>query len=297
MDTKKIKELRELTQAGILDAKKALDATNNDIEKAIIWLKENGLIKAAKKSNRVAAEGIILAKADKNHGVILEINSETDFVAHNKDFLKLSHDIADALLAHRPASLDAAHEIKLTNGHTVREALINKTATLGEKIVLRRFHLIKKMPGHEITHYNHANHRIAVLLNFKGKIQGTPAYNVAMHVAAMAPQYISEKQIPEDIRHQELSIIEANLKEDPKMATKPATVLAGIVRGKLSKQLAEMNLLDQPFALDEKVKVGAFLNQHNSELIHMIRYEVGEGIEKIVPDFASEVAAQIKESN
>lgn len=293
MDAKLIKSLREMTQAGMMDCKKALDATNDNLDEAVIWLRENGLVKAAKKLDRVAAEGIILAKENDKHGVILEVNSETDFAAKNQAFVNLVNEIADTLLEHRPNSIEAALDTKIANGSTIREAQTAATATIGEKIELRRFNIIEKSSNKHVGLYNHANKRISVLLDFEGAINSEDAYNVAMHVAAMSPQYISMNDIPEELKTQELNIIRATAAEDPKLQAKPANVLEGILKGKLSKRLAEISLLDQTYVLDEKFKVGDFLKHKNVVLKEMVRYEVGEGIEKAVSDFASEVAAQL----
>ncbi|PPE05289.1 translation elongation factor Ts [Williamsoniiplasma lucivorax] len=297
IDVNKIKELREITQAGMMDAKKALEETNNDIDAAIIWLRENGLAKAAKKSDRVAAEGVTLAKQNDKYAIILEVNSETDFVAKNKDFLALIDEIADALLAANVQTVEEAHGIETVKGITIKEALIHATATIGEKIELRRFELIELKPNHTAAFYNHANSRISVLLDFEGNLDNNDAYNVAMHVAAMAPKYRSINEIPVEFKEAELHVISENAKEDPKLQGKPENVLTGILQGKLSKRLADVNLLDQQFVIDEKFKVGEFLKSKNVSLKTMIRYEVGEGIEKIVTDFASEVAAQLNGGN
>ncbi|AVP49286.1 translation elongation factor Ts [Williamsoniiplasma luminosum] len=297
IDVKKIKELRDITQAGMMDAKNALEATNNDIDEAIIWLRENGLAKAAKKSDRVAAEGVTIAKQNDKYAIILEVNSETDFVAKNKDFLALIDDIADALLQANVNTVEQAHEIKIAKGMSIKEALIHATATIGEKIELRRFELIEIKPNHTISFYNHANSRVSVLLDFEGKMDSADAYNVAMHVAAMAPKYRTINEVPVEFKDAELHIISENAKEDPKLQGKPEKVLHGILQGKLSKRLADINLADQQFVIDEKFKVGEFLKAKNVSLKEMVRYEVGEGIEKIVADFASEVAAQLNGGN
>ncbi|ATZ16546.1 elongation factor Ts [Entomoplasma freundtii] len=293
MDAKLIKTLREMTQAGMMDCKKALDATNDNLDDAVIWLRENGLVKAAKKVDRVAAEGITLAKDNAHYGIIVEVNSETDFAAKNQAFVKLVDEIADTILKHTPKTIEEALNSKMADGQTIREAQVAATATIGEKIELRRFNLIKKLPNNHISFYNHANKRISVLLDFEGPISNDDAYNVAMHVAAMGPQYIAMNDIPEELKNQELSIIRATAAEDPKLQAKPANVLEGILKGKLSKRLSEISLLDQTYVLDEKFKVGDFLKAKNVTLKEMIRYEVGEGIEKVSTDFASEVAAQL----
>ncbi|EXU60591.1 translation elongation factor Ts [Mycoplasma mycoides] len=293
VDAKLIKELREITQAGMMDCKKALEASDNNIDNAIVWLRENGLAKAAKKTDRVAAEGIVLAKENDQKIVILEVNSETDFVAKNDKFLSLVDEIANALLNSNASSLEEGLQVKTNSGLTIEQSLISATATIGEKIALRRFELVNKTEGSSVI-YNHANKRVSTLLVFDNKLDSTDAYNVAMHVAAMAPKYINMDQIPEDFKNSEMHIIKEQAKDDAKLQAKPANVLENILKGKLSKRLAEVSLLDQLFVIDESFKVGDFLKSKHVSLVKMIRYEVGEGIEKVVTNFADEVAAQLK---
>ncbi|CBW54298.1 translation elongation factor Ts [Mycoplasma mycoides] len=293
VDAKLIKELREITQAGMMDCKKALEASDNNIDNAIVWLRENGLAKAAKKTDRVAAEGIVLAKENDQKIVILEVNSETDFVAKNEKFLSLVDEIANALLNSNASSLEEGLQVKTNSGLTIEQSLISATATIGEKIALRRFELVNKTEGSSVI-YNHANKRVSTLLVFDNKLDSTDAYNVAMHVAAMAPKYINMDQIPEDFKNAEMHIIKEQAKDDAKLQAKPANVLENILKGKLSKRLAEVSLLDQLFVIDESFKVGDFLKSKHVSLVKMIRYEVGEGIEKVVTNFADEVAAQLK---
>ncbi|MCK8461706.1 translation elongation factor Ts [Mycoplasma capricolum] len=293
VDAKLIKELREITQAGMMDCKKALEASDNNIDNAIVWLRENGLAKAAKKTDRVAAEGIVLAKENDQKIVILEVNSETDFVAKNEKFLSLVDEIANALLSSNASSLEEGLQVKTNSGLTIEQSLISATATIGEKIALRRFELVNKTSGSSVI-YNHANKRVSTLLVFDNKLDSTDAYNVAMHVAAMAPKYINMDQIPDDFKNAEMHIIKEQAKDDAKLQAKPANVLENILKGKLSKRLAEVSLLDQLFVIDESFKVGDFLKSKHVSLVKMIRYEVGEGIEKVVTNFADEVAAQLK---
>ncbi|AJK51420.1 elongation factor Ts [Mycoplasma capricolum subsp. capripneumoniae] len=293
VDAKLIKELREITQAGMMDCKKALEASDNNIDNAIVWLRENGLAKVAKKTDRVAAEGIVLAKENDQKIVILEVNSETDFVAKNEKFLSLVDEIANALLSSNTSSLEEGLQVKTNSGLTIEQSLISATATIGEKIALRRFELVNKTSGSSVI-YNHANKRVSTLLVFDNKLDSTDAYNVAMHVAAMAPKYINMDQIPDDFKNAEMHIIKEQAKDDAKLQAKPANVLENILKGKLLKRLAEVSLLDQLFVIDESFKVGDFLKSKHVSLVKMIRYEVGEGIEKVVTNFADEVAAQLK---
>ncbi|QIN43723.1 elongation factor Ts [Mycoplasma capricolum subsp. capripneumoniae] len=293
VDAKLIKELREITQAGMMDCKKALEASDNNIDNAIVWLRENGLAKVAKKTDRVAAEGIVLAKENDQKIVILEVNSETDFVAKNEKFLSLVDEIANALLSSNTSSLEEGLQVKTNSGLTIEQSLISATATIGEKIALRRFELVNKTSGSSVI-YNHANKRVSTLLVFDNKLDSTDAYNVAMHVAAMAPKYINMDQIPDDFKNAEMHIIKEQAKDDAKLQAKPTNVLENILKGKLLKRLAEVSLLDQLFVIDESFKVGDFLKSKHVSLVKMIRYEVGEGIEKVVTNFADEVAAQLK---
>ncbi|PPE04663.1 elongation factor Ts [Entomoplasma ellychniae] len=293
VNAQQIKELREITQAGMMDCKKALEATNGVIDDAIVWLRENGLAKAAKKSDRIAAEGVSLAKENDKNLVIIEVNSETDFVAQNEKFINLINQVADTILTSNAKTLEEALNTKTKSGETVKEVLINATATIGEKIELRRFSLIEKQSGYSTTLYNHSNKRVSVALKFKGELDSNDAYSVAMHVAAMSPQYINQDEIPTSFKEAEFSIIKAEAKDDEKLKSKPANILENILKGKLSKRLSEISLVDQQYVVDESFKVGDFLKSKHVEIIDMVRYEVGEGIEKVVSDFASEVAAQL----
>ncbi|QEH61589.1 elongation factor Ts [Spiroplasma chinense] len=282
-----IKELREMTSAGMMDCKKALEATDGNIEEAVVWLRENGLSKAAKKADRVAAEGVSFAKSNGKRGIVFEVNSETDFVSKNEKFMNLIQQIGDALLNSTVSTLEEALEVKLASGETVKEACITATATIGEKIELRR---IAAVEGDTIAVYNHANSRISVLLQFEGEIAQEDAYNVCMHVAAMAPKYLSKDDVPQEFKDAEMHII----KETTDLTGKPENIAEGILKGKLSKKLAEVTLLEQGFVMDEKQSVGKFVESKKSVLKQMFRFEVGEGIEKVETDFAAEVAAQLK---
>lgn len=282
-----IKELREMTSAGMMDCKKALEATDGNIDEAVVWLRENGLAKAAKKADRVAAEGVAFAKSNGKKGIIFEINSETDFVSKNEKFMTLVSEIGDALLASSAQTLEEALKVKLKSGETVEEACINATATIGEKIQVRRFNVVE---GDVLAVYNHANSRISVLLKFEGNIAADDAYNLSMHVAAMAPKYLSKDEVPDEFKETEMHII----RETTDLTGKPENIAEGILQGKLSKRLAEVTLLEQGFVMDEKLKVGDFVKKQGANLVVMHRFEVGEGIEKVVTDFAAEVAAQLK---
>ncbi|AHB36116.1 translation elongation factor Ts [Spiroplasma apis] len=282
-----IKELRQITSAGMMDCKKALEATNGVIDDAIVWLRENGLAKAAKKADRIAAEGVAFAKTNGSRAIIFEVNSETDFVSKNEKFMSLINQIGDALLNSNVTTHEEALEVKLVSGQTIKEACIEATATIGEKIELRRLSVAE---GGTLSIYNHANNRISVLLQFEGDISADDAYNICMHTAAMAPRYLAKEDVPQEFKDSEMHII----KETTDLTGKPENIAEGILNGKLSKKLAEVTLLEQSFVMDEKQSVGKFISSKGATLKQMFRFEVGEGIEKVTTDFAAEVAAQLK---
>ncbi|AGR40930.1 translation elongation factor Ts [Spiroplasma taiwanense] len=282
-----IKELREITSAGMMDCKKALETTEGNIDEAIVWLRENGLAKAAKKADRVAAEGVAFAKANDKKAIIFEVNSETDFVSKNDKFMSLIEDISNSLLNSNASTLEEALNVKLSTNQSIAEACVEATATIGEKIELRR---METTENGVLSIYNHANKRIAVLLKFDGSISNEDAYNICMHVAAMAPKYLSSDEVPQEFKDQEMHII----KETTDLSDKPANVAENILKGKLNKRIAEVTLLEQLFVIDDKQTVGNFIKSKNSTLVKMFRFEVGEGIEKVTTDFAAEVAAQLK---
>ncbi|WP_342268589.1 translation elongation factor Ts [Spiroplasma endosymbiont of Aspidapion aeneum] len=292
VNAKLVKELREITSAGMIDCKNALEASNDDIDKAIIWLRENGLSKAAKKADRIASEGIVLAKKEGNKVVILEVNSETDFVSKNEKFVKLINDIADCLLKQEPKDIESALKLKLTKNETIEQACVSATATIGEKISFRRFNIVTGGANDVVTLYNHSNSRVSTALLFSGKISPQDAYSVAMHTAAMGPKYISLDDVPKDFMDAEMHILKEQNKDN--LVGKPENIVNKMMQGKLSKRLSEVTLLEQDFVLDEKQKVSAFIKSKGAKLDVMVRYEVGEGIEKQVVDFAEEVAAQLK---
>ncbi|ASP28596.1 elongation factor Ts [Spiroplasma corruscae] len=282
-----IKKLREMTSAGMMDCKKALEATNGDIDEAVVWLRENGLAKAAKKADRVAAEGVSLAVSNGKRAIIIEVNSETDFVSKNEKFMSLIEEISNTILNSNVNTLEDALNLRLKNGLTINEACIEATATIGEKISLRRLGCVE---GSNLAVYNHSNKRISVLINFEGPISQDDAYNICMHVAAMSPKYVENSEVPQDFKDAEMHII----KETTDVTGKPENVAQNILNGKLNKKLAEITLLEQSYVIDEKQTVGNFLKNNKSKVLNMFRFEVGEGIEKVVSDFAAEVAAQLK---
>ncbi len=284
-----VKELREKTGAGMLDCKKALEATDGNIEEAITWLREKGIAKAAKKESRVAAEGLCNVAICGNKAVIYEVNSETDFVSKNTQFLDLLEAVGKALL-----SSDSEDYLNIVyEGNTISNMLISATATIGEKISLRRVTRVTKTDSENFGAYKHAGGRIAVLTVIDGG-SADVAKDIAMHVAAINPKYLSQDNVPASEIEKEKAIQIAEMKNDPKMANKPENVLENIVKGKLGKFLKEICLLDQPFVKEPDLTVAQFAQKEKSTVKNYIRLEVGEGIEKVETDFVAEVMAQVK---
>lgn len=285
---KLVKELRELTGAGMMDCKKALEATDGNIQDAVNWLREKGVASAQKKAGRIAAEGStnVLVSGDK--GIVIELNSETDFVAKNETFVELVKKLSEVILENEPATLEDALAIEI-DGMTVNDAVINATATIGEKISLRRFEIAKKGDNAIFGEYVHMGGKIGALTVIEG---GNPelAKDIAMQVASMAPQYVSREDIPSDIIEKEKAIQIEILKNDESLANKPEKVLEGIVEGRVSKTFQEVTLLDQPFFKDSAKKVSQVLKENNATMVTFVRYALGEGIEKKEEDFAAEVA-------
>lgn len=286
-----VKELREKTSAGMMDCKKALTECDGDMDKAVDWLREKGIAKAAKKGGRIAAEGLSRVKVDGNTAVVFEVNSETDFVAKNDQFLELLNTIEAALLANKPADVEAALAMDI-NGDTLETLIANATATIGEKITLRRFVITEKGDDEVFGAYMHMGGKISALSVMNG---GTAevAKDIAMQVASMAPQFVCRDDMPAEFIAHERGILEAEMMNDAALASKPEKVRAGIVEGRLSKQLQEVCLVDQIFFKNPDFKVGKYVEQADSSVVTFVRYVVGEGIEKREENFAEEVAAQI----
>jgi elongation factor Ts len=284
-----VKELREKTGAGMLDCKKALEATDGNIENAITWLREKGIAKAAKKESRVAAEGLCNVAINGNKAVIYEVNSETDFVSKNTQFLELLDKIGQALLSN-----DSEDYLNIVfEGNTISNMLVSATATIGEKISLRRVTRVTKTDSENFGAYKHAGGRIAVLTVIDGA-DADVAKDFAMHVAAINPRYLSAANVPAEEIEKEKAIQIAEMKNDPKMANKPENVLENIVKGKLGKFLKEICLLDQPFVKEPDLTVEQYAKNKKCTIKSYIRLEVGEGIEKVETDFVAEVMAQVK---
>ena len=287
-----VKELREMTGAGMMDCKKALVECEGDFEAAKDWLRKKGISKAEKKEGRTAAEGLSRVKAEGNRAVVVEVNSETDFVAKNEKFLALLDETVDVLMKNAPADLDAALALPTSEG-TMNDAMINATAIIGEKIKLRRFEIVEKADDEVFGMYMHNGGQISALTVMKGG-DAQIAKEMAMQVASMSPSYVSRADLPAEVIAHERTIQEELLNQDPKNANKPEQVKAKIIEGRISKSLEEMCLVDQIFFLDQDKKVGTYLNEKKAECVRFVRFMVGEGIEKKESDFAAEVAAMVK---
>ena len=288
-----VKELRELTGAGMMDCKKALVECEGDVKKAIDWLREKGISKAAKKEGRTAAEGLSKVVVKGNRAAVVEINSETDFVAKNDKFLALLDEAVNAILDSNAKTVDEALALTVGEG-TLNDAVVNATAIIGEKIKLRRFEIVEKNDDEIFGTYMHNGGQISALTVVKGTQDAQIAKNMAMQVASMTPTYVSRKDMPADIVEHERQIQTELVNNDEALANKPEKVKTGIVEGRLSKSLQEMCLVDQIFFLNQDQKCGQYLKENGAEVVKFVRYKVGEGIEKRVDDFAAEVAAMAK---
>ncbi len=286
-----VKELRERTGAGMMDCKKALTACDGDMEKSIDWLREKGIAKAAKKNDRIAAEGLTRAAVNGNTGVVFEVNSETDFVAKNEKFLGLLDEIQGVLIENKPTDLDAALACAAREG-TVADAVTTATATIGEKISLRRIAVVEKADDEFFGCYMHMGGKISALVTLKGKADEAVAKNIAMQIASMAPQYVNRDEMPAEVVEHERKVQTEIVKNDEKLANKPEKVLAGIIEGKISKNLKDLCLVEQEFFLDPNMKVAQYLKENGCDVVSFVRYAVGEGIEKRQDNFAEEVMSQ-----
>ncbi|WEV60636.1 translation elongation factor Ts [Streptococcaceae bacterium ESL0729] len=333
-----VKELREISGAGVMDAKKALVETDGNMEKAVELLREKGMAKAAKKADRVAAEGLTGVYVDGNVAAVVEINSETDFVAKNDQFVTLVNETAKVIAEGRPADNEAAMALKMANGETLEEAYVNATATIGEKISFRRFALLEKTDEQHFGAYQHNGGRIGVIAVIDGGDDAL-AKQVSMHIAAMKPQVLSYKELDAQFITDELAqmnhaieqdnesramvnkpalpalkygsraqitdevLAEAreNIEAELKAEGKPEKIWDKIIPGKMDRFMLDNTKVDQAYTLlaqvyimDDSKTVEAYLDSVNAKVVAFVRFEVGEGIEKAVNDFAAEVAAQTK---
>lgn len=279
----KIKELRNISGAGMMDVKKALEASDGDIDKALVWLRENGIAKAAKKADRIAAEGSSFIADSAEGSSLIELNSETDYVASNEQFKKAGKLISEAVLKANVSSLEDALKLEI-DGETIEGYVTNLTATIGEKITLRR---VVVMTG-TVGSYQHANSRIGVLVKAEN-MEKEILKDIAMQIAAMNPKYLSMDDISEEIIKYETDLAKTELAQA--IEGKPDNIAQGMIKGKVTKGLSESVLLEQAFVKDNSKKIKDL--QGSGKLIDFIRFEVGEGIEKKEENFAEEVAKQM----
>ena len=283
-----IKELREKTGAGMLDCKKALEECGGNLDEAVDWLREKGISKAAKKADRIAAEGLAAILTDKNEAVILEMNSETDFVAKNEKFQNLVKTILEVLIKSDVHTLEEALQLPCGEG-TVNDLIVSNTATIGEKLSLRRFARVSKEGSETFGEYIHMGGKIAVLIVTEGTDEDV-AKDIAMHAAAMRPIYVKEQDVPKE----EVEREEAVLKEQAINEGKPAEIAQKMVQGRIKKFFKEICLEEQPFVKDGDINVKTFAKNNGGSIKAMYRFEVGEGMEKREENFAEEVAKQMK---
>ena len=283
-----VKSLREKTGAGMMDCKKALQETNGDMEEAITWLREKGISKAAKKASRIAAEGLTKAVEKDNKAAIVEVNSETDFVAKNEAFTSFVDTLANTLVESNVSTLEEANELKIDD-ETVANTIISLTAKIGEKISFRRFEVVEKTDDQVFGIYSHMGGKITTLVVLEGA-NSEVAKDVAMHTAAMRPSYLNSEEVPSDVLDKEKSIMREQLLNEGK----PEDRIEQILVGKVKKYYEEVCLENQIFIKAEnKETVGKYVEQNGGKLVKMVRYEVGEGMEKRNENFAEEVANQI----
>ena len=284
-----VKELREKTGAGMMDCKKVLTETDGDMEKAIELLRERGIAKAAKKSGRVAAEGLVEAvvSEDGKSGAIIEVNSETDFVAKNEEFKTFVNDVAKQVLETNPKDVEEllAQEAKFEAGKTVQEALVGKIATIGENLSIRRFARFESEGL--VEKYIHGDGKIAVLVNMK-KGTSEVAKDICMQIAAARPEYLNEQSVPAERVEKEKEILKAQTMNEGK----PEAIAEKIVQGRIGKFFGEICLVDQAFVKDPNKKVSQVLKENDAEVVEFARFEKGEGIEKKEENFAEEVMKQ-----
>lgn len=286
-----VKSLREKTGAGMMDCKKVLTETNGDMEKAMELLRERGIAKAAKKSDRIAAEGLVyaLVSDDKKIGAVVEVNAETDFVAKNQDFRDFVADVAKQIVEKNPANVEEllAQESVVVSGKNVNEVLTDKIATIGENMSIRRF--VRYESTGLVGSYIHGDGKIGVLVDMT-KGNETLSKDICMQIAAARPEYLSEQDVPADVLEKEMEILKAQAMNEGK----PAEIAEKMVKGRIGKFYGEICLLDQAFVKNPDIKVKDLLAQENGEVVRFARIEKGEGLEKREENFAEEVMKQIK---
>ncbi len=296
-----VKKLREMTNCGMMDCKKALTETDGDMDKAVEFLREKGLATAAKKADRIAAEGIVKSYMNGNVGVLVEVNSETDFVAKNEDFQNFVSNVAEAVASANPADVEALKEVKCGDA-TIGEMLTEKIATIGENMNIRRFARIETTGV--VVDYIHAAGKIGVLVEAEAPDCDEVREclrNIAMQIAALNPQYLSSDDVPEEYKEHEKEILIAQLKNDPKNASKPDNIIEKMIVGRLAKELKEICLLEQEYVKSESREsvaqyVASVAKAINADVKvkNFVRIEKGEGLEKREDNFADEVASMVK---
>ena len=286
-----VKELREKTGAGMMDCKKVLTETDGDLEKAAELLRERGIAKAAKKSGRIAAEGLVEAyiSEDGKVGAVVEVNSETDFVAKNEEFQKFVMDVAKQVVEKNPATVEEllAQPSIAEEGKTVNEVLVNKIATIGENMSIRRFARFES--NGLVAKYIHGNGKIAVLVNMENG-NAELAKDICMQIAAARPEFVSREEVPADRLEKEKEILKAQTMNEGK----PEAIAEKIVQGRIGKFYSEICLVDQAFVKNPDMKVSQLLKEKDAEVVEFARFEKGEGIEKKEENFAEEVMNQLK---
>ena len=283
-----VKELREKTGAGMLDCKKALEANNGDISQSIDWLREKGISKAQKKADRIAAEGVASILIKGNKAAIVEVNSETDFVAKNDEFTSMVSTILETIIDSDVKSVEDALNLECKEG-TINDLIVAKTAKIGEKLSLRRFEVVTKSDTESFGEYIHMGGKIAVLITVDGASPEV-AKDVAMHAAAMRPKYVNKDSVPHDEVEKERKV----LKEQAMNEGKPEEIAAKMVEGRIRKFYEEICLEEQAFVKDSDKKVREYVKANGGTIKSMVRFEVGEGMEKREENFAEEVAKQMK---
>ena len=287
-----VKELREKTGAGMMDCKKALVQSEGDFEAAVDFLREKGLAAAGKKADRIAAEGTTYILEQGNEAILVEINAETDFVSKNDRFVALVEELSAHLLATKPADVDAALETEI-NGAKVSDYISTAIATIGEKISLRRFEIKTKTDADAFGSYLHMGGRIGVLVVLEGSTDAAAAKDIAMHIAAINPTYVSRDEVSaEEVERERKVLTEQALNEG-----KPENIVAKMVEGRLGKYFEDVCLLDQTFVKNSDQKVRTFVESTGGKVSGFARYAVGEGIEKKEDNFAEEVMSHVKGNN
>lgn len=291
ISAKLVKELREKTGAGMMDCKKALEAVEGDLEKAFDWLREKGIANAAKKADRIAAEGLTTFKVEGNTAVVVEVNSETDFVAKNKEFQDLVVRIAQTIYDNKPSSLEEALAMDI-NGKTLEITIAEASGKIGEKLSLRRFDISTKEDNQSFGAYSHMGGKISAITILENSNEEV-ARDVAMQVAASAPQYIDRSYIPAEFLERERNVLISQALEENKNSAKPKpeNIVTKMIEGRLNKNLKDICLVDQAFIKNPDVTVAQYIGEATIKKI--VRFQVGEGMQKREENFAEEVAAQI----